>query len=168
MGVDHVRQNIGDGMSAPAALVGYRQREEEFHRGRWLPGEFVSYRNDHRVPAFHDDADFSNLARTLVAPGYALVGFVNVDWVDRRAQLEVRVLDDGPSPRLEAVLSNALEIGFDEFDLVRVEAWLTPVHYDMAPVLRRLEFELEAVVPAAVRVDGRPVGRQMWARVIRS
>jgi hypothetical protein len=149
---------------APEPLVGCRHRIEELHSGRWFPQEFVSFRNDRRVPTFHDEHE-ANADRVLVSVEYALVGFVDIDWMDRRARLEIRVLEDGPSARLEPLLADALRVGFAKFDLARLDGWVTPVHYDISPFLLRAGFTLEAVIPHAVRVDGQAVNRQIWGRL---
>jgi len=101
-----------------------------------------------------------------VSEGYALVSFVDIDWIDRRARLEVRVLDDEPSARLDDVLSDAIRIAADHFRLLRLEGEVTPVHYNVAPTLKSHGFELEAVVPHGVRVGGKPVARQVWGMVL--
>ncbi len=152
-------------MTAPPPLMGYRRRDEQLHGDRWFPGELVSFRDDLRVPRFHDEYEPSGSVRALVSPGYGLVRFVDADWVDRRARLEIRTLDDGPSARLEGLLADALRIGFGQMDLHRVEGWVTPLHYDVSHILTDQGFILEAVVPQAVRVEGRAAERQHWGRL---
>jgi hypothetical protein len=150
-----------------APLVGYRQCVDEFHVGPWLARELVSFRGDRRVPVFHDvPPPESTTTRRLVSERYALVSFVDIDWIDRRARLEVRVLDDELTPQLDDVLSDAIRIAVDYFRLLRLEGEVTPVHYNVAPTLRSHGFELEAVVPHGIRVDGKPVARQLWGMVI--
>ncbi|MFD4635855.1 hypothetical protein ACFWN2_01000 [Lentzea sp. NPDC058436] len=147
-------------------LTGYRRRAEEFHRGRWLVGDLVSFRDDRRVPLFHDEPpETRSVSRTLVSPGHAWVSFTGIDWIDRRARLEMRVLDAGPSDRLDALVAEAVEVAFGRFGLLRLEGWVTPGHYDVAPALLDNGFVMEAVVPHAIRVDGKPVDRQIWGKV---
>ncbi|MFS8098607.1 hypothetical protein LFM09_15860 [Lentzea alba] len=151
---------------ALSPLTGYRHRVDEFHDGRWLHREMVSFRDDRRVPLFHDALPPERtMTHQVVSSGYALVSFADIDWVDGRSRLEVRLLDDSPSSRLHDLLADVIRIGFERFNLTRLEGWVTPVHYDIESLLRHRGFALEAVVPHGARVDGSPVDRQIWGLV---
>lgn len=146
-------------------LAGYRKRHNPFHIGRWLTGEFVSFERDRRTPVFeedHSDPPDEN-DRFLALGEYALVRLTDLEWVDRRARVEIRVLDDGPSARLDGLLDEVVGVSAEAFDLHRLEGLVTPVHYDLSSVLAAAGFRLEATLPYRRRVAGTTVECQVWA-----
>ncbi|WP_405594714.1 hypothetical protein [Streptomyces sp. NBC_01092] len=157
-------------IAAIPPLVGYRFPHQEFEQGRWLPDEFVSFWNDHRVPRFSDRSEnlpqrSDDSTRTLIAEGYAFVRITNIDWIDRQGRIEIRLLDEDRSARLDLLLPEVLRIGFGQFNLHRLHGLVTPGPYDVAGCLLRHGFVCEATVPYGVRLAGRPRAREIWARL---
>lgn len=112
------------------------------------------------LPQRSDDS-----TRTLIAEGYAFVRITNIDWIDRQGRIEIRLLDEDRSARLDLLLPEVLRIGFGQFNLHRLHGLVTPGPYDVAGCLLRHGFVCEATVPYGVRLAGRPRAREIWARL---
>ncbi|MEJ2853346.1 MULTISPECIES: GNAT family N-acetyltransferase [unclassified Saccharothrix] len=150
-------------------LSGYRPAHAALLKGRWLPGELIAVREDRRVADFSvaelPEPGLCDETRVLVAAGAGVVRYLEIDWVDRRARLEVLLLTDYDEVGARALLERALETAFSVFALNRVYGYVTPGGPDVEPVLRAAGFEREGVVPEAARVGGAPVGRTLWGRL---
>ncbi|WP_433271686.1 hypothetical protein ACQPZF_13275 [Actinosynnema sp. CS-041913] len=150
-------------------LSGYRPAHADLLHGRWLPGELIAPRHDGRVAEFGavdvPEPGLCDEERLLVAVGAGLVRYCDIDWVDRRARLEIRLLSDFHPDGTHNLLARALETAFTVFALNRVYGYVTPGGPDVAPMLREEGFDREGELPGAVRVAGLAVGRTIWGRL---
>ncbi|EOD67732.1 hypothetical protein [Amycolatopsis vancoresmycina] len=143
-------------------LRGYRGTDRDLLTGPWLPGELLGLpMPDWPVlaepaevpePAGHDEE--------LCVTDDAFVRYTGIDWVHRRARLEIGV-HSGLSD-VDAILAGAIEHGFTGLNLRRLHGWVTPAARPGTGALTAAGFRREAVVPAAVWFDGAPAAREIW------
>lgn len=143
-------------------LTGFRERDRSLLAGHWLPGELLGLPVADRPPL----ADAVTVeppsagSALVVLPGAGFVRLTELDWVHRRARLEIGLQAAPEDPVL--LLKTALAYGFRALNLHRLYGWVTPaVHPDLA-ALTAAGLEREAVVPQALWHDGRPVDRELW------
>lgn len=148
-------------------LRGYRDSDRALLTGYWLPGELVGRPVADRPPLAEPTTvtpPADPTTEMCVVPGTAFVRFTDLDWVNRRARLETglrpEAVDDG-----EVLLKSAVSHGFRVLNLHRVYGWVTPACGVPVAALRDAGFQLEATVPDAIWLDGRPVERQLWGAV---
>ncbi len=164
--------------TAPAGLRlrGYRAADLPLLSGDWLPGELLGLAVPGR-PALADPAsvpppspDRGPAEELLVLPDTAFVRFSEVDWVHRRARLEIG-LRPGAAAVAGPLLRAALAHAYRTLNLRRVYGWFTPAAHATAggerppgaeELLRGAGLSFEAGVPQALWLDGRPVDRQIW------
>ncbi|MEU6171955.1 GNAT family protein [Streptantibioticus parmotrematis] len=148
-------------------LRGYRGDDLPLLSGPWLPGELLGLPAPGR-PALAPEARFAPPADTsvdlCVAPEAGCVRYTELDWVNRRARLEIGVRPDATDSAAE-LLHAALVHGFRTLNLHRVYGWVTPHTGDRTGLLERAGLRLEAELPQALWLDGRPATRQIWGRV---
>jgi hypothetical protein len=146
-------------------LRGYRDADRELLRGPWLAGELLGLPLDD-WPALAEPATVPPPAghdEELCVTDGAFVRYTDIDWVHRRARVEIGVhnaLSD-----VDAVLAGAVEHGFTGLNLRRLHGWVTPAARPTAAALTAAGFRREAVVPAATWFDGAPVAREIWGTI---
>lgn len=151
-------------------LKGYRAADARLLTGPWLPGELLGLPVPGR-PALAEpvtvrpSADGSE--ELCVVPGAGFVRYTQIDWTHRRAQLEIGL---APGPELVAdeigvLVKNAVAHGFGALNLRRLHGWVTPAAQPPTEVVAEAGFRLEARLPQALWLGGRPVGREIWAVV---
>jgi hypothetical protein len=123
--------------TAPAGLRlrGYRAADLPLLSGDWLPGELLGLPVPGR-PALADPAsvpppspDRGPAEELLVLPDTAFVRFSEVDWVHRRARLEIG-LRPGAAAVAGPLLRAALAHAYRTLNLRRVYGWFTPAAVD--------------------------------------
>ncbi|MEW2520855.1 GNAT family N-acetyltransferase [Actinacidiphila alni] len=158
-------------------LRGYRDTDLPLLSGDWLPGELLGLpvpgrpplAEPARVPAPRDPAEDGATGQDdelCVVPGAGFVRLAAVDWVHRRARLEIG-LRPGAEGGAEPLLKAALDHAFRALNLRRVFGWVTPAvplpsGLPRDALLRDAGLAPEADVPRALWLDGRPVARQIW------
>ncbi|MFJ1586544.1 GNAT family N-acetyltransferase [Streptomyces sp. NPDC088197] len=158
-------------------LRGYRGADLPLLTGHWLPGELLGLSvpgrpvlaEPARVPAPEgpgEDGAPGQDDELCVVPGTGFVRLAALDWVHRRARLEIG-LRPGAETSAEPLLKAALDHAFRVLGLSRVFGWVTPAVPlpDGLPrdaLLRDAGLSPEADIPRALWLDGRPVARQIW------
>lgn len=146
-------------------LRGYRESDADLLTGPWLPGELLG------LPL----ADWPPLAEPTavpppagpdeelcVAPGLGVVRYTELDWVHRRARVEIGLHDvDG----LDELLTTVVAHGFTTLNLSRLYGRVTPAVDPPTHLLAAVGFRREAVLPEHTWLDGRPVDREIWGVV---
>jgi hypothetical protein len=146
-------------------LRGYRGGDADLLAGPWLPGELLG------LPL----ADWPPLAapttvpppadpgqELCIAPGLGFVRYTELDWVHRRARVEIGLHGvEG----LDVLLKTVVAHGFRTLNLSRLYGWVTPLVEPPTGLLADVGFEREAALPAATWLDGRPVDREIWGVV---
>lgn len=156
-------------------LRGYRGTDLPLLTGHWLPGELLGLPVPGRpalaepasVPAPEGpDGPGGPDDELCVVPGTGFARYAALDWVHRRARLEIG-LQPGAADAAEALLKAALDHAFRVLNLRRVHGWVTPAvplpgGLSRDGLLRGAGLRPEADVPEALWCDGRPVARQIW------
>ncbi len=148
-------------------LRGYRHSDRGLLRGPWLPGECLglpladwpALAEPTTVPAPAGPGD-----ELCVAPGAAFVRYTELDWVHRRARVEIGV-QPGHLDAAELLVKSAVAYGFDGLNLRRLYGWVTPAVEPPTGVLAGAGFAREASVPAGIWLAGRPADREIWGVV---
>lgn len=148
-------------------LRGYRSTDRGLLRGPWLPGELLGL----PLPDWPALAEPTTVAppagpddEICVVPGVAFVRFAELDWVHRRARLEIGVAP-GHAPDLDLLVKSAVAHGLHTLGLRRMHGWVTPLTEPPTAALTAAGFTREATVPEAVWLDGAPRTREIWAVV---
>jgi hypothetical protein len=146
-------------------LRGYRGTDRDLLTGPWLAGELLGLPipgwpalagpTEVPPPAGHDEE--------LCVTGSAFVRYTEIDWVHRRARLEIGV-HNGLSD-LDEVVESAVQHGFTGLNLRRLYGWVTPAARPGSDALTAAGFRREAVVPAATWFDGAPAAREIWGTI---
>jgi RimJ/RimL family protein N-acetyltransferase len=148
-----------------ATLTGYRESHRELLCGNWTPGELLDRPTARRAalaePTVIDTAARSG-ERLYVIPGAGFVRYREIDWIHRRARLEIGLRDRDWKLAI-AVLRQARSAALESLGLSRLYGWATPAAGVPAALLADSGFELEATVPTAGWFGGRPADRQIWA-----
>jgi hypothetical protein len=148
-------------------LRGYRSGDAALLTGAWLPGELLGLPLPHR-PALAEDAvaepPQDHTTEVCVAPGAGFVRYAELDWVHRRARLEIGVRPEA-ADAVELLLKSAVAHGFHVLNLHRLHGWVTPAAKPPVAVLEGAGFAREAAVPGGCWLDGEPVEREIWGAV---
>ncbi|MDS0134224.1 MULTISPECIES: hypothetical protein [unclassified Amycolatopsis] len=146
-------------------LRGYRGTDRGLLSGPWLAGELLG------LPI----GDWPALAEPTAVPpptgddeelcvtDDAFVRYTAIDWVHRRARVEIGV--HSPLSDVDTLLARAVEHGFTGLNLRRLHGWVTPVTRPDTEALTAAGFRREAVVPAATWFDGAPAAREIWGTI---
>ncbi|WP_410606682.1 GNAT family N-acetyltransferase [Amycolatopsis sp. lyj-109] len=146
-------------------LRGYRGTDRELLSGPWLAGELLGLPLDdwpalagptEVPPPTGDDEE-------LCVTDGAFVRYTAIDWVHRRARVELGV-HTGQS-NVDELLTAAVEHGFTGLNLRRLHGWVTPAARPGSAALAAAGFRREAVVPAATWFDGAPAAREIWGTI---
>jgi hypothetical protein len=146
-------------------LRGYRGGDAGLLAGRWLPGELLGLpiaawpplAPHTRVPPPADPSQ-----EMCIAPGLGFVRYTALDWVHRRARVEIGLhAVDGVDVLMKTVVAH----GFLTLNLSRLYGWVTPALATPAGLLTDVGFRREAVLPESTWLDGRPVDREIWGVV---
>lgn len=148
-------------------IRGYRGADAAMLRGHWLAGELLAaHLRD--VPALAPEVSVALPAggaeRLYIVADSGWVRFSRVDWIARRARLEIG-LAPGADRHAGSVLEQAVEVGTGALALRRLFGVLTPAVGAMPEVLAAAGFVAEAEVPRAIWHDGTVLDRQIWGRV---
>ncbi|WP_062216642.1 hypothetical protein [Streptomyces sp. NBRC 109706] len=147
-------------------LRGYRDRDLPLLSGHWLPGELLGL----PLPDWPALAPPSRMAppadqdeELCVVSDTAVVRFAEIDWINRRARLEIgwhRQDTEG----LDALLATAVDDGLRRLNLRRLDGLVTvtPRATPTAAVLTAAGFRREATVPEHLWLDGHTVDREIW------
>jgi hypothetical protein len=146
-------------------LRGYRSGDADLLAGPWLPGELVGLpvadwpplASLTRVPPPSDPSQ-----ELCIAPGLGFVRYTSLDWVHRRARVELGL---HCLAGLDVLLKTVVTHGFLTLNLSRIHGWVTPALEVPTGLLADVGFQREAVVPEGAWLDGRPVDREIWGVV---
>lgn len=146
-------------------LRGYRDDDKVLLTGRWLQGELLGL----PVPGMPPLAEPSSLAppadddeELCVVPGVAFVRYTGLDWVHRRARVEIGVRE-GQVGAAGTLARMAADHGLLELRLHRLYGWCTPAATPTAPLLAGAGFRREVSVPGGFWLAGELVEREIWA-----
>ncbi|WP_410573319.1 GNAT family N-acetyltransferase [Amycolatopsis sp. cmx-4-61] len=143
-------------------LRGYRGTDRELLTGPWLAGELLGLPIE-EWPVLAEPTQVPPPAgpdeELCVADG-AFVRYTGIDWVHRRARVEIGV-HSGLS-EVDALLEAVVAHGFTGLNLRRLHGWVTPAAAPGSGALAAAGFRREAVVPAATWFDGAPAAREIW------
>ncbi|WP_320065738.1 hypothetical protein [Micromonospora sp. RTGN7] len=148
-------------------LRGYRSADLPLLSGPWLAGELLGLPLEQppaMVAPAAVEAPKDNTVELCVLPGAAFVCFTELDWVHRRARLEIGV-QPGAEDVVTALLKTAVSHGFRVLNLHRLYGWVTPAAAVPVALLQDAGFSCEATIPAGRWIAGRPVDRQIWGAV---
>ena len=137
-------------------LTGYRQTDHSLLSGHWLPGELLGLSDPDR-PFLAEPVSIEQ-TNAYVIRDQAVVHFADLDWVHRRARLEIGVR----SGDLTDIVRLAVRHGFTVLNLHRLYGWVTPAVGTPTEPLEVAGFEHETSIPQAIWHAGGPVGRQQW------
>jgi hypothetical protein len=149
-------------------LRGYRSEDVPLLTGHWLRAELLGLAppgvpgtaDPTVVPAPRDATE-----ELCILPGAGFVRFAELDWVHRRARLEIGLQPKAAGCALSA-LTVALTHALRVLNLHRVYGWATPDAGAPTALLAQAGLRQEATVPEAFWLGGRPVGRQIWGAVL--
>ncbi|MDT0267363.1 hypothetical protein RM844_13815 [Streptomyces sp. DSM 44915] len=153
-------------------LRGYRDRDAELLSGPWPPGELLGL----PLPNWPALAPFTSVPppsgegdeELCVAGDAAFVRYTDIDWVRRRARLEIGVRHPVPEG-LDALLAAAVAHGLRRLNLHRLHGWVTPLvapaDGGLAGTLSKAGLVREATVPEHLWLAGRAVDREIWGVV---
>lgn len=145
-------------------LRGYRKRDAHMLSGYWVPGQLVSTSDEGRdamlVPHTFDLRHEDPTTRLLVAEETALVRFSDIDPIHRRARLCVALVA-GAQGRADAVLSEAIRVGFGQLNLHRLHGRvITGAGHSLS--VARAGFRFEGVVPRGQWFGGGERDVETW------
>jgi hypothetical protein len=143
-------------------LRGHRAEDSALLTGHWQPGELLASWQESR-PALAEPISIPpEEGRLYLVENLAFVRFVEVDWVHRRARLEIGVQQGVADADLVGMLRAAVAHGFGPLNLHRLHGCVTPAAGTSTLPVAEAGFELEAVVPQATWLDGAPADQQLW------
>ncbi|MGW3964513.1 GNAT family N-acetyltransferase [Amycolatopsis sp. NPDC005003] len=143
-------------------LRGYRGTDRGLLSGPWLAGELLGLPID-GWPALAEPTEVPPPAgddEELCVTDGAFVRYTDIDWVHRRARVEIGV--HNRLSEVDDLLRAAVEHGFTGLNLRRLYGWVTTPATD---ALAAAGFRREAVVPAATWFDGAPAAREIWGTI---
>lgn len=145
-------------------LSGHRAADAPLLTAHVLPGELVALPIADPpallAPVTADVPEPGRLdARLAVVRGAGFVRYSEIDWVHRRARLEVALTVPGAdAATIKTVVELAVTHAFTTLDLRRLHGRLTPaLGAPVADGLAACGFVVEGTVPGAVWLDGRAV-----------
>lgn len=146
-------------------LRGYRETDRPLLTGPWLAGELLGT-PPHGRPALAEPVVVPTPAddELCVVPGVAFIRYTELDWIHRRARLEIGAHTDDIGV-LGELVRLAVAHGFAGLNLHRLYGWRTPAAALDAGVLGEHGFRCEAVIPQAAWLAGGPVDREIWGVV---
>jgi hypothetical protein len=149
-------------------LSGYRSADSALLTGHRLPGELLAHPLAGR-PALAEPhtvapADGRSDERLYIVRDAAFLRFAEIDWVHRRARLEIGVRS-GAADQDARLVALAVVQGFEVLNLHRLYGWVTPVTGQGTEALSGSGFAREAVVPQAIWLDSEPRDRELWGVV---
>jgi len=146
-------------------LRGYRRGDAHLLAGPWLPGELLGLpmidwpmlAEPTTVPAPTDPSQ-----ELCIASGLGFVRYTELDWVHRRARVEIGL---HALHSIDVLLKTVVAHGFLTLNLSRLYGWVTPVLDPPTGLLGDVGFQREATLPESAWLDGRPVDREIWGVV---
>ena len=146
-------------------LQGYREDDRDLLTGSWLAGELLGLPVPDRpplaepatVPPPSGDDD-----ELCVLPGVAFVRYTGLDWVHRRARVEIG-LREGHEDAASMLAGLAVDHGLRDLRLHRLYGWITPAVSPAARLLTEAGFRREVSVPDGFWLAGKLVEREIWA-----
>ncbi len=149
-------------------LRGYRSEDAPLLTGPWLRAELLGL----APPGVPGTADPTVVPpprdateELCILPGAGFVRFTELDWVHRRARLEIG-LQPGAADCARSALTSALTHALQALNLHRVYGWATPDAGAPTDLLAQAGLRQEATVPEAFWFGGRPVARQLWGVIL--
>ncbi|TDV54813.1 GNAT family N-acetyltransferase [Actinophytocola oryzae] len=139
-------------------ITGYRQTDRPLLSGHWLRGELLGV-PDPDAPVLTLPASIEP-KNVYVVRDTAVVHFAELDWVHRRARLEIGLRPG--THDLAEVVRLAVRHGFVVLNLRRLYGWVTPAVATPTEPLEAAGFVRETLVPQAIWHAGGPVDRQQW------
>lgn len=139
-------------------ITGFRETDRSLLSGHWLRGELLGLPDPDASPLA--EPSVLEAKHVYVIRGRAAVRFAEVDWVHRRARLEIGVQPGAGD--LAEIVALAVRHGFTALNLRRLHGWVTPAAGTPAEPLTEAGFVHETSVPQAVWHAGRPVERHLW------
>ncbi|MFI5661906.1 hypothetical protein [Streptomyces sp. NPDC051684] len=154
-----------------SSLYGYRESDRVLLTGNWPPGELLAAPLTGR-PALAEPVRVQpprscSDERLYLTSAGGFVRFVEVDWVVRRARLEIGLQEEARAVVAD-VLAEAVAVAADALGLRRLYGWLTPTVPGQAAAVAAAEavgFRREATVPQALWHAGEAVDRDLWGIV---
>ncbi|WP_086848232.1 hypothetical protein [Amycolatopsis kentuckyensis] len=143
-------------------LRGYRGTDRGLLSGPWLAGELLGLPLED-WPALAAPTEVPPPAgddEELCVTDGAFVRYTDIDWVHRRARVEIGV--HNRQSEVDDLLRAAVEHGFTGLNLRRLYGWVTTPGTE---ALAAAGFRREALVPAATWFDGAPAAREIWGTI---
>jgi hypothetical protein len=137
-------------------LTGYRESDRTLLSGHWLRGELLGLPDPDR-PLLAEPVSIER-TNVYVVRDQAVVHFADLDWVHRRARLEIGVRSGDTAE----IVRLAVRHGFTVLNLHRLYGWVTPVAGTPTEPLTAAGFVQETLIPRAIWYAGGPVGREQW------
>jgi hypothetical protein len=149
-------------------LRGYRGDDRALLTGRWPAGELLGLPMAN-WPALAEPTTVEPPAgpgeELCVVAGVAFVRYTELDWVHRRARLEIGVAHERHADAVDLLVKLAVTHGFVSLNLRRLYGFVTPAARPGTPALESAGFLREASVPDGGWLDGGPVEREIWGAV---
>jgi hypothetical protein len=148
-------------------LRGYRDGDRELLTGWWLAGELLGTPVPGQPPLAEPstaDPPSGPDEEFCIAPGVAFVRYAELDWVHRRARVEIGVRP-GHEDAVPALACAAVEHGLRELMLHRLYGWVTPSGRPDTRALLSAGFRREVSVPDGLWHAGGLVEREIWATI---
>ncbi|HEY8980273.1 MAG TPA: GNAT family protein [Streptomyces sp.] len=147
-------------------ISGYREADRALLAGPWIPGELLALPVADRPPladphtvALPDGGDHEEL---FVVRDTAVVRYADIDWVARRARLEIGVRE-GAEDRAAEVLAVAVPFAFGVLGLRRLHGRVTLSPEAPVAALEKAGFGREGVALDDVWFGGVLTDREIWA-----
>jgi hypothetical protein len=150
-------------------LRGYRDTDRHLLSGPWPPGELLGLPLA-EWPALAEPTSVPPPsgpdAELCVLSGVGFVRYAELDWVHRRARLEIGIAPAAQPVGLDVLVKTAVANGFSGLNLNRLYGWVTPstVAPEVTSALAAAGFAREATVDGALWLGG-PVTRELWGAV---
>jgi hypothetical protein len=154
-------------------LRGYRDGDSALLTGPWLAGELLGVPVSGRPPL----ADPVTIAppsgsgerppsgtdeELCIAGGVAVIRYTELDWVHRRARVEIGVAP-GHEDAAGALVRAAVDHGLRGLALSRLYGWVTPAAQPDTSVITSAWLRREASIPGSLWLAEELVAREIWA-----